>query len=149
MDGPCEECVDCEGFPCARFWWSRQAGVTDIVRMESRMWTHWLSKRFVSSSRHLHGFWLVFPKYLFKRKLSAAEMLSSLEWSRMLLVEPGAVLYLLGDARCERPPVRFCLFKWQMSQTSGATRDPINWWSCNKLRLSNILMALSTTCPRT
>lgn len=89
---------------------------------------------------------LVSPKSYSKKiilRCSRPEERSGLDFG-----EAAGLLYLFRGARCERPPARLCLFKWQMSQTSGSTRDPINWWSCNKLRLSNILMALCATCPR-
>ncbi len=108
---------------------------------------HRFHKLFQASAWLLFG-WAKSPKSCLKviRSRAVLDLVKSgVEWS---LESPAALLYLLWGARCERPPARLCLFKWQMSQTSGSTRDPINWWSCNKLRLSNILMALCTTCPR-
>ncbi len=90
---------------------------------EDALIVHRFHKLFQASAWLLFG-WVQSPKSCLKVIRNRAVL--DLEWNGMKLGEPAALLYLLRGARCERPPARLCLFKWQMSQTSGSTRDPIN-----------------------
>lgn len=148
-----EQCVDGEGFPGARFG-RRHIAWSASIEGPSR--AHGIradgSKR---SGRNLHCCWTkvkTFRKKVVKSKLMvrawcSQEMLLSSgavgEWC--FCVQAGRFLCPPEHRGVNRPPSRLCLSNEQMRETSNATRYPINWWSCNRLGLSNILIALSMT----